>query len=414
MLERILLRSRISGGWILYTAADSTNYLYGIATDSNGNVFAAGARSSDCYLVKVNSSGIFQWDRTLGGISSDDWNDVDIDGSGNIYCFGRSLSSTAGGSDIQLAKYDTNAGLTWQRRLGGTGLDTGTGGAVNSSGSVFFGGWGNTQTAGNADYLIGSYNTSGTIQWQRRFGGAQFESSYGAAIDASNNVYVAGNGNTQTAGGPDALLVKYNSTGTIQWQRRLGGANDQSFYAVETDASSNVFACGVNVTTGASIVTKYDTSGTLQWQKTFSVNHAISSCTTDSAGNVYVGGADRSYGAGGGQITKLDTNGNIIWARTLKNGTANINSLHANSDGFLYVAGTYNTSTGAFLAKIPVDGSGTGTFGSWAYAVGTWTASATTYTGATTTLTSATTTLTAATSTLTAATPSVSYTVQEL
>lgn len=414
MFDRILLGSGGGGGWILYTAADSTNSFYGVVADGNGNVFAAGARSSDCYLVKANSSGVVQWDRTLGGISSDDWSDVDVDSSGNIYCFGRSLSATAGGSDVQLAKYDTSANLTWQRRLGGTGLDTMGGGAVDGSGNIFWGGWGNTQTAGNADYLIGSYNTSGTIQWQRRLGGAQYESSYGGAIDASNNVYVVGNGNTQTAGGPDALLVKYNSTGTIQWQVRLGDANDQSFYAVETDASGNIFACGMNVTTGAAIVAKYNTSGTLQWQKTFSVNHAISSCTTDSVGNVYVGGADRSYGAGGGQITKLDTSGNIIWTRTLKNGTANINSLYAGSDGFLYIAGTYNASTGAFFAKVPVDGSGTGTFGSWVYAVGTWTASATTYTAAATTLTSATTTLTAATSTLTAATPSVSYTVEKL
>ena len=53
-------------------------------------------------------------------------------------------------------------------------------------------------------------------------------SSYGevgesVAVDSSDNIYVCGSTSSVGAGSNDLLLVKYNSSGTVQWRRTLGG-----------------------------------------------------------------------------------------------------------------------------------------------------------------------------------------------
>lgn len=435
MFERLFLNGgNEEGGWIMYTPANNTLRLYAICTDSSGNIYSVGNAYSitdECFVMKASPSGVIQWQRNLGDTKSDYWSGVSTDSSGNVYCFGQNSSSSAGGVDATVAKYDSAGTLLWQRRLGGATFDVFTDGSVDASGNVFAAGWTNSQTAGNADMLLAAYNTSGTIQWQRRFGGAQYEVVGACAIDSSNNVYLAGRTDTQTSGGWDALLVKYNSSGTLQFQRRLGGTGSEMWTDIGLDTSGNIYLVGFSTvsSTDYQIFAKYNSTGTLLWKKvstTVGYSGASSAGAVDSSGNIYAGTNDQSSGvAQGGMLSKVDASGNLVWTRTLRyvdtTTSGNLNGFALDPTGkFFYIAGYYVTGSfptingGSFIAKFPVDGSKTGTYGQFQYSVGTLTLSNSSLTGATTTLTSATTTLTSATSTLTGSTPSISFTALNL
>ena len=103
--------------------------------------------------------------------------------------------------------------------------------------------------------------------------------AYGVATDLSGNVYVAGgtngglDGNTN-AGSNDLFVVKYNSGGTKQWTKQLGGSAREYAYGVATDSSGNVYMTGFIINGGLDgntsagyydlFVVKYNSSGTKQ------------------------------------------------------------------------------------------------------------------------------------------------------
>ena len=176
----------------------------------------------------------------------------------------------------------------WHRQEYGYGV------AYDSSGNVYIAGYTNSAGAGGNELLIAKYNSSGTIQWQRTLGtGTAYrhdDSGRMIAVDSSGNVYV--NGTTNFTGGYDSMMIaKYNSSGTLQWQKTFGDSNTQERgHGITVDSSGNVFVCG-ETTKGVNgaLVAKLNSSGTLQWQRTLDAS-LFYEVVVDSSDNVYVGG----------------------------------------------------------------------------------------------------------------------------
>ena len=416
-------------GGISYWIATLSGAVYeqgqGIAIDALGNIFVAGSTSTqgqggdDMLLVKYSSSGVVQWQRILGGNSTDYAQAVAVDSSGNVYIAGMSASNVSGDYDMIVAKYDTSGNIQWQRSLGGVPEDRGYGVAVDSSSNVIVCG----RTFNGTDFAMqmAKYNSSGTLQWQKKLDGGSNEQGRAISVDSSDNIYMTGYGNSSGAGGVDIVLAKYDSSGTIQWQRTLGGSSSDIGYGVAVDTSGNAYVVGLSENTGTgtsdSIIAKYNTSGTIQWQQSLNSTSADNAygVSVDSSGNVYIIGYTGYSGAGSNDalIAKYDTSGTIQWQRTLGTTSGELGyGIKVDALGAIYVTG-YTTSTGNDLwaAKLPADGSLTGTYGSWVYQASSLTPGASGLTSATSTLTSSDSSLTASTPTLTSATSTLTSTV---
>jgi uncharacterized delta-60 repeat protein len=407
-----------SGYWIgtLSNGVDGATG-QGCAVDSSGNFYIIGyatiSGSSKVVISKYNTSGVIQWQRSLGGSYVDRGYGISVDSGGNVYVTGKTPTPNGGGDDhVLISKYNTSGTIQWQRTLGLGAFEEGYSIAVDSSGDVYVTGYTTSQGAGASDVLIIKYNTSGTIQWQRILGGMTNDFGQGIAVDSSGNVYVGGYTASQGSGAQDILITKYNTSGTIQWQRVLGGSGGDIGYGIAVDSSGNVYVGGRTDSQGSGgydlLITKYNTSGTIQWQRILggASNDICYSVTVDSSGNVYVGGRTISQGAGAYDIliAKYDASGTIQWQRVLGGaGNDQVNGIAVDSSGNVYITGPTSTSSaGAYndflIAKLPGDGSKTGTY---TVAGASFTYAASTLTAATSTLTDAASTLTAATSTLT-------------
>jgi uncharacterized delta-60 repeat protein len=421
---------RVFDYWIATLGDTSRDQGYSVAIDSAGNVYSVGhtvtstGNSFDSLLVKHDSSAAIQWQRTLGGPNVDYGESVAIDSSDNVYVGGYTYDQVVGGYEFFVAKYNSSGTIQWQRTLEGSDTDIGNSIAIDSTDNLYVIGYTASEGAGGNDFLLAKYNSSGTIQWQRTLGGTDSDYGYSVAIDSAGNVYALGYTRSEGAGNYDFLLAKYDSAGTIQWQRILGGTDQERGYAVAIDSSDNVYVLGRTYSTGAGgsdlLLAKYDLSGTIQWQRILGGTDYEygESVTVDSSGNVYVIGYTGSAGAGGKDLllAKYDSAGTIQWQRTLGGTGGDYGySVAIDSTDNVYVIG-YTDSTGAgsddfLLAKLPNDGSLTGTYVingvNMVYAASSLTAQVATLTSATSSLTSATSSLTSKTSTLTDASVSL-------
>ena len=415
-----------SSSWFATLGGAGSDYAQDVAVDSLGNIYVVGygdsqgAGSFDAYIAKYNTSGAIQWQRSLGGAGSDYVFGISVDNSDNIYISG---GCTIGNEDLLIAKYNTSGVIQWQRRLSGATNDRGYCNAIDSSGNVYVVGY--SYIGSNYDIILAKYNSSGAILWQRRLGDTVNNYGRGVAVDGSGDVYIIGYTESFLN---DIIVAKYNTSGVIQWQRSLYmNTNADVGSNIVVDGSSNVYIVGYTESQGAGLsdllIAKYNTSGTIQWQRSLGgTNYEYGNdICVDSSGNIYVAGYTRSQGAGNDDvlIAKYNSSGTIQWQRSLGGAGSDYGiGISADNSNNIYVVG-YTTSQGAgnndmLIAKLPGDGSKTGTYGNFTYAARTLTdasrsllSSASSLTDASTTLTDASTTLTDAARTLTSTTTTI-------
>jgi len=378
-----------------------------ITVDSSSNVIAVGqtdstgAGNDDVLIVQYDSSGNIQWQRTLGGANNEEASTVAVDSSDNIYIGGETQSAGAGGIDALLAKYNSSGTIQWQRVLGDTSTEECKGVAIDSSGNVYITGFSFSQGAGGQDFIIAKYNSSGTLQFQRTLGGGNNDIGYGIAIDSSDNFYVVGH--TNDAGGDrDFLLAKYNSSGTIQWQRALEGANRDDARDIAIDSADNIYFIGHTESAGTGrnfFLAKYNSSGTLQWQR------ILGGANTDQGLGVAIDSSDDIYILGEAEsvtatevmvIAKYNSSGTIQWQRYLDGGARDLpRKIAIDNDDNVNITGlTSSAGEGSFdllAAVLPNDGSLTGSY----------VLDGVTFTYATSSLTAATSSLTSSASSFT-------------
>ena len=248
----------------------TNDYANGVATDSSGNVYVTGgtkggldgntsAGNTDLFVVKYNSSGTKEWTKQLGSSGRDSANGITIDSSGNVYVTGVTFggldwNTSAGANDLFVVKYNSSGTKQWTEQLGSESTDTANGVATDSSGNVYlegvtYGRLNGISNSGRTDVFVIKFNSSGTRQWTKPLGTAQNDLANGVSIDSSGNFYVAGvtykdlDGNTR-AGSADLFVAKYNSSGTKQWTKHLGTSGRDHARGVATDSSGNVFVAG--------------------------------------------------------------------------------------------------------------------------------------------------------------------------
>ena len=381
--------------WIVTFGGTGTDFAAGLDVDSSGNAYIVGTRGNvggsegeEWFIAKYNSGGVIQWQRTLGGSNNDEAFGVAVDSSGNVYVCGRDSSSSGTYTWNTLVKYNSSGSLQWQKRLGNSWVDYGYALAIDSSGNVYSVGRQTNTTTGRFEAWVQKYDSDGNLDWQRKIAGSSGVSGFwGVAFDSNDNLYACGSTNSSGAGGSDIFLVKYNSSGGIQWQRTLGGSGTDTGADVAVDSSDNVYITGYTRSSlpsgtgsAAFFVAKYDTDGNDDWKRiigssAFDQSHGVS---TDSSGNVYITGeiydGSTSWTAG---IVKYDSSGTLQWQRGLSNGTTHATKgkkIKVMGDSF-YISGSddknpsgTNYEPNALLAKFPTDGSLTGTYGSFTYA----------------------------------------------
>jgi hypothetical protein len=241
---------------------------YAIAIDTSGNIYITGSTrgslpgwtssgDKDIFLAKFDSSGNTIFVKQFGTNQEDVAYGIAIDTSGNIYITGSSggnLGTTsAGGLDIFLTKFDSSGNRIFTQQFGTNQDDIGYGVVVDNSGNIYI--TGSTKgilgssSFGLLDVFLAKFNSSWVNQFIVQFGSDQDDVGYSIALSGTDNIYITGStvgnlpGNTNF-GLTDIFLAKFNSSGQNQFLHQLGTTGRDIGNSVAVDGEGNVYAVG--------------------------------------------------------------------------------------------------------------------------------------------------------------------------
>jgi hypothetical protein len=311
--------------WGTYFGGNGWDEARSVAVDGSRNVFVVGRTQSsnfplanpgegayyentpsslDVFIAKFSGLDLgLVWSTYFGGDGSDEAHSVAVDGSGNVFVVGMTLSSNGfplenpneeayydntyngGFYDAFIAKFSgSNLSLEWSTYFGGSGWDEARSVAVDGSGNVFVvgGTWStdfplanppggvayfeNTHKGGTDAFIAKFSGSNLKLVWSTYFGGNGGDFAASVAVDGSGNVFVVGYTRSpddfpfpledpgeeayydRTIGSifePDAFIAKFSGSNLkLVWSTYFGGNGGDFAYSVAVDGSGNVFVVG--------------------------------------------------------------------------------------------------------------------------------------------------------------------------
>jgi hypothetical protein len=217
--------------------------------------------SSDVWIVKLDHSGNMLWQRSLGGSGDDAATGIKESADHGFIIAGYSNSTNGdandnhGGEDVWILKVDSIGKIKWKRNFGGSGNDYADCINTTSDGGYIIGGFTEStdkdvlHNQGAADFWIIRIDEDGILEWQKTYGGSDYEYVNDIRQTLDGGFIAVGKTSstdgdiTNNKGGDDYWVVKLNSFGALQWQKTLGGSgNDYGYSVVQRSDSSFIIA----------------------------------------------------------------------------------------------------------------------------------------------------------------------------
>ena len=319
--------------WTKTVGGALNDYGYSVVQTSDSGYIVAGSShnyggtDSDVLLVKFDSSGAKQWTRTVGGTLNDYGYSVAQTSDGGYVVTGKTLSYGAGNYDVLLVKFNSSGAKQWTRTVGGAGVDVGYSVAHTSDGGYVVTGYTPRYGGADSDVLLVKFDSSGTEQWNKTVGGTDGDYGLSVAQTSDSGYIVTGNTASYGNGNRDVLLVKFNSSGEEEWTRTVGGTYGDYGYSVVHTSDGGYVVTGFTLSYGTGdyevLLVKFDSSGVEQWTKTVgntSKDYGYSVAQTSDGGYV-VTGQSASYGEGNYDVLliRVDANGECGTCSALAN-----------------------------------------------------------------------------------------------
>lgn len=257
--------------------------------------------NNDFWVVKMSSTGTLQWQKSLGGSGDDQANSICNTTDGGYIVVGSTTSTNGditlnkGFADYWIVKLNALGNIVWQKTYGGTSQDIATSVKQTTDGGYVVAGHSSSNngdiTGNNGpyfnDFWVLKLDSSGNLQWQKALGGSNEERAYeiqqtndgGYIIAGETNSTNSGNISSTALGIRDYWIVKLGNTGNIIWEKRFGGSAEDLAYSVAQTSDNG---------------------------------YIVSGSTNSNNGNITF-----NNGQGDFWILKLDELGNLQWQKTL-------------------------------------------------------------------------------------------------
>jgi len=162
---------------------------------------------------KVVFDGLsMQWSKTFGIPYKHDWAEsVQQTSDGGYMLAGRTGAKSTSRSDVLIIKADTNGNEQWNRTYGGGEHDSAHSVKQTSDGGYVIAGFTDSFGAGNSDVWLFKVDPNGNQQWSKTFGGTKSDGAFTVQLTSDGGYIVAGCTYSHGAASDDVLLIKTDS-----------------------------------------------------------------------------------------------------------------------------------------------------------------------------------------------------------
>ena len=267
-VDALLFKLSSSGSliWTKTYGGTGADFAASIAGNTDGTFIIAGSSSEDAWVYKVDAAGNKLWEKKYGGSGDDKFNKLIATTDGGYLLAGVTTSSDGditgfhpgGVSDTWLLKIDASGNKVWTKTIGGSGSDSPTAVINSNDGGYIITGKTTSNDAdmpgnhGSVDGYVIKLNASGTIVWQKSLGGTDTD-WINAVISTTDNGYLLAvcsksiNGDfTSSLGFQDAWIVKIDAQGNQLGKQIIGGSAHDEITALKKNANGSYSAAGAS------------------------------------------------------------------------------------------------------------------------------------------------------------------------
>ena len=359
--------------------------------------------SNDYWVVKIDIAGNKEWDKRFGGFGEDGLMALQQTFDGGYILGGTSFSGIGGdktqslrsGEDYWVVKIDSLGNKQWDKRFGGTtGANDLYSVVQTREGGYLLCGFSNSGVGGDKtqanwdvnnsydDFWVVKIDSAGTKQWDKRFGGTKEDG--GIAIQTASGGYLLAGGSSSDSSGDksqnswqgsvDYWIVKIDSAGSKQWDKRYGGNSDEGLASVLQTKDGGYLLGGNSYSDNSGDKTqnkegywivKIDSLGIKQWDQAFNGTNGGSTLGTyifptfdggyllsgSSGANAGIDKTENSFGLPQGWVIKIDSLGNKQWDKTIFTDQGSGGIAIQTIDGCYALAAGSNSGIGGYKSQ---------------------------------------------------------------
>jgi len=325
--------------WNVTFGGDKYDVFFGVQETADSGFIAIGGKDAsswdiggDCWLVKTDSNGDMQWNKTFGGGKTDNGHGVLQTMDGGFIISAITESYGAGSADAWVIRTDDVGNELWNKTYGGYSYDLVEKTILQTTDECFLivGSTISFGTGGSRDGWLIKIDGDGNEQWNKTYGTKDSEHFWEAHVTSDGGCVMIGYVDNSSTHHRDAWVVKTDDNGDLEWEKKVGPAyqglsihqTTDNGYILLAEVKDTVFGGYLNAW-----MVKIDEDGDEEWTKLFitpqgedcfAVHHNIQ---FTRYGDFILTGVINAklpvYSVGDLWLTKTDENGNIFWEKII-------------------------------------------------------------------------------------------------
>jgi hypothetical protein len=315
-----------------------------------------------CFLLAGMEAAAQNFIRSYGGADNDRGAYVQETADGGFILAGTTENGPTGTQDIYLQKTNGTGIFIWNKVIGGTDHDRAACVIQTFDGGYIIAGTHNYASGTLERGLLIKTDAWGGVLWKKAYGSDI--NSFRAIRQTSDGGYIVSgfyrNGNPAVH---HAHLMKVDSQGNLFWTNEYGGGQAAELSCVEQTADGGYIASGwTNGSAQDMYLLRVDSTGATLWSKTFGSGYRNANAVveTSDGGFILAGRYNNGTALKGAGIIKIDSIGNITWSNAYGLGTTAFETkgIYQLSDGTYNAVINDNLPNAGFTFFMKIDAAG--------------------------------------------------------
>lgn len=202
-------------------------------------------------IVRFDSSGNALWVKRYGTDHDTEFTTLQKTSDGEFIVAGFSYYAATDSYDSVISKINSGGNVAWVVFYGDGRDEEPTTIEQTSDGGYIVAGVTSTEYIDDEDVWVRKLDAAGNMQWQKTFGGNDLDIIFSIRQVDDGGYVLAGRTESFGAGDSDGWIVKLDSSGSISWQKTYGGSGKDVFVSIIENSEKNYIVTGTTWSYGA-------------------------------------------------------------------------------------------------------------------------------------------------------------------